>query len=220
VGFSKEWDERYQENTNMSIWPWSDLVSLVMRNKPQKENFKVLELGCGAGANIPLFASLGANYYAVEGSKTIVKKLHQQYPQFKGNIVSGDFTKDIPDEKFDLIVDRSSLTHNDERAIIECIDMCYQRLENGGKFIGIDWFSTDYPEYKKGNEAGDVWTKTFKERHFADVGKVHFSDKAHLLELFKKFKILNMTHIKRVSHEEIPNIYQGVATWNFLAEKL
>jgi SAM-dependent methyltransferase len=219
MSFSREWDERYQENTHMSIWPWSDLVSLVMRHKPQEENFKVLELGCGAGANIPLFASLGANYYAVEGSKTIVKKLHQQYPQFKGNIVSGDFTKDIPDEKFDLIVDRAALTHNDERAIIECIDVCYQQLEIGGKFIGIDWFSTDYPEFKKGNEAGDVWTKNnFKEGNFADVGKVHFSDKAHLLELFKKFKILNMTH--RVSTEEIPNSYKGLAIWNFVAEKL
>ena len=167
MSFSSEWDTRYQENTHMSIWPWSDLVSLVMRHKPQKENFKVLELGCGAGANIPLFASLGANYYAVEGSKTIVKKLHQQYPQFKGNIVSGDFTKDIPDEKFDLIVDRAALTHNDERAIIECIDVCYQQLEIGGKFIGIDWFSTDYSEFKKGNEAGDVWTKNnFKEGNF------------------------------------------------------
>ena len=29
--FSNEWDQRYQENTHMSIWPWSDLVSFVKR---------------------------------------------------------------------------------------------------------------------------------------------------------------------------------------------
>ena len=94
-GFSKEWDKRYKENTHMSIWPWSDLVSFVMSNLPQKENFNVLELGCGAGANIPFFKSIGANYYAIEGSASIVENLHNKYPQFKDNIIVGDFTKDI-----------------------------------------------------------------------------------------------------------------------------
>ena len=53
MSFSNEWENRYKAKTHLSIWPWSDLVSLVMRHKPIKENFKVLELGCGAGANIP-----------------------------------------------------------------------------------------------------------------------------------------------------------------------
>ena len=30
MSFSNEWDERYQNNSHMSIWPWSDLVSLVI----------------------------------------------------------------------------------------------------------------------------------------------------------------------------------------------
>ena len=193
MSFSNEWDNRYQENTHMSIWPWSDLVSIVMRHKPQKENFKVLELGCGAGANIPLFASLGADYYAVEGSETIVKQLHQQYPQFRKSIVVGDFTKDIPNEKFDLIIDRAALTHNNEKSIIECLNKCYQQLVNSGQFIGVDWFSTKYPDYTKGERSEDIWTKTnFKEGNFANVGKVHFSDREHLLELFQNFKILNI----------------------------
>jgi len=218
MSFSNEWDNRYQENTHMSIWPWSDLVSLVMRHKPQKENFKVLELGCGAGANIPLFSSLGADYYAIEGSEAIVKQLHQEYPQFRKNIVAGDFTKDIPNEKFDLIIDRAALTHNNEKSIIECLNKCYQQLVNSGQFIGVDWFSTKYHDYAKGKQEKDIWTRTnFKEGNFANVGKVHFSDKAHLLELFQNFKILNMTH--KTLFEEIPDNNWGLATWNFVAEK-
>ena len=57
--FSQEWDNRFKENKNISIWPWSDLVSFVMRYaKPSNPQFRVLELGCGAGANIPFFLSL------------------------------------------------------------------------------------------------------------------------------------------------------------------
>jgi SAM-dependent methyltransferase len=219
MSFSNEWDERYQENTHMSIWPWSDLVSLVMQYKPQKEYFKVLELGCGAGANIPLFTKLGVDYYAVEGSETIVKRLHKEYPQYKDNIVSGDFTKDIPNQKFDLIIDRAALTHNDEDSIIECLNKCGNQLAIGGKFIGVDWFSTKYSEYKKGDEGEDVWTRiNYREGNFSHVGKVHFSDKDHLLDLFKNFKMLKMFH--KVFSEELPNNDWELATWNFVAEKV
>ena len=121
MGFSNEWDDKYQDNTHMSVWPWTNLVSLVMRNKPQKRNFKVLELGCGAGANIPFFVSLEADYYSVEGSKTIVDKLHQRFPYLKDNIMVGDFTDFIPETQFDLIVDRASLTCNHEESIIKSL---------------------------------------------------------------------------------------------------
>ena len=57
MSFSNEWDESYKKNTHLSIWPWSDLVSYVMRYaRPENpKNCNVLELGCGAGANIDFF---------------------------------------------------------------------------------------------------------------------------------------------------------------------
>ena len=219
MSFSNKWDERYQENTHMSIWPWSDLVSLVMHNKPPKEKFRVLELGCGAGANIPLFITLGADYYAVEGSQTIVNQLHKQYPQFKDNIIVGDFTKDIPNQEFDLIVDRAALTHNNEKSIIECISKCHKQLVSGGKFIGVDWFSTEYDEYEKGDKAEDIWTKTnFIEGNFANVGRVHFSNKGHLLDLFSKFKMLSM--MKKIHIDKLPGNNLKTVLWNFVAKKI
>ncbi len=219
MSFSNEWNDRYQENTNMSIWPWSDLVSAVMKNKPKNENFKVLELGCGAGANIPFFASLDADYYAIEGSEEIVKKLHKKYPQYKNNIIVGDFTKKIPNEKFDLIIDRSSLTCNNQVAINQCLNLCYEQLSNSGKFIGIDWFSTKCSDYKKGKQAEDVWTEfDFEEGWFAGLGRIHFSNKRHLLDLFKKFEIISMTH--KDLFQEIPDKNLKFSTWNFVVRKV
>lgn len=219
MSFSNEWDQRYQDNTHMSIWPWSDLISLVMRYKPKKNNFKVLELGCGAGANIPLFESLSADYYAIEGSEIIVKQLHQQYPQFKENIIAGDFTKDIPDVEFDLIIDRASLTCNNENAIINCLDLCYQQLTTGGKFIGVDWYSTQYSDYKKGEQAEDLWTRTnFIDGAFVNTGRVHFSNKAHLLDLFKNLNIIEMTH--KTLSRELPDNGWSLASWNFVVKKI
>jgi len=219
MNYSEEWDECYRKRTHLSIWPWSDLVTLVMRHKPNKKGFKVLELGCGAGANIPLFEKLGVDYYAIDGSVTIIKQLHQRYPQFKDNIIAGDFTNDIPNQQFDLIIDRAALTHNNQNSIIECLDKCHNQLVDSGKFIGVDWFSTKYSEYRKGDEAEDIWTKTnYKEGNFSNVGRVHFSDKVHLLDLFKDFQMLNMMH--KTLSEELPENGIEFASWNFIAKKI
>lgn len=220
MNFSPEWDRRYRGLTHLSIWPWSDLIGYVMRYaRPTGPAFRVLELGCGAGANIPFFQSLGVEYYGIEGSPAIVEKLRERFPSLEGNIVAGDFTLQIPFAgEFDLVVDRSSLTHNTTTAIVRCLDAAHAKLRSGGKFIGIDWFSTAYSEYRKGTAAEDEFTRTgYQEGSFADVGRVHFSDKPHLLELFKSFEITVLEH-KRIERE-IPADGWHFASWNFVARK-
>ena len=65
MGFSIDWEERYRENTHLAIYPWSDLVSIVNNNCKElirAGGGRVLEFGCGAGANIPLFMALEIDY--------------------------------------------------------------------------------------------------------------------------------------------------------------
>lgn len=220
MSFSTEWDKLYSENNHMSIWPWSDLVSYVMRySKPKRNNFRVLELGCGAGANISFFKSLGADYYAIEGSPTITEKLKKQYPEYASNLVCGDFTKELPfDGEFDLIIDRASITHNDTIAIKRTLNLVNKKLKNEGKFIGIDWFSTVYSEYKNGEQAEDVNTrKNFSTGSFANTGRVHFSDEMHLKKLFSDFIIERLEH-KTIDHT-IPKDDLVFASWNLVAVK-
>ena len=151
--FSKEWDQRYRQHSHMSVWPWSDLVSYVIRYVHLQKKLYVLEIGCGAGANIPFVLSLGYKYYGIEGSPTIVSKLKKRFPSIKKNIVVGDFTSKIPfDEKFDLVIDRSSLTHNTTEGIRRCLDLVYEKMKDDAKYIGIDWFSTLHQDYPKGTK--------------------------------------------------------------------
>ena len=217
--FSSEWKKLYQEGTHMSVWPWSDLVSFVMRYVNfEEKDYRVLELGCGAGANIPLFVSLGVDYHAIEGSRTIVSKLHKKHRSLQNNIVVGDFTQTLPAGKFDLIVDRASLTLNDMSAITRCLRLCHDRLKLGGRYIGIDWYSTKSSAYREGTQAEDLWTRTnFTNAIFANMGRVHFSDKKHLLHMFADFDILVLEH--KTLTREIPENGQEFCTWNFVAEK-
>ena len=121
-------------------------------------------------------------------------------------------------EKFDLIVDRASLTHNSIMDIKNCLQLIHKKLKTNGKFIGIDWFSTNHFEYKNGNKTDDPFTKNnFKTGQFKKIGNVHFSNKKHLLNLFENFKIeiLDEKIIKR----KIPNQKENIASWNIVARK-
>ncbi|MDR3560124.1 MAG: class I SAM-dependent methyltransferase [Negativicutes bacterium] len=220
MSFSSEWDESYKGGTHLSIWPWSDLVSYVMRYvKPQGNDFKVLELGCGAGANIPFFLALGVDYYGIEGSSAIVEQLHVRYPNLSEKIVIGDFTKALPfDMQFDLIVDRAALTHNNTDSIKQGLSLVWDRLKPDGKFVGIDWFSMQHSDYSAGLEAEDRHSrKNFSTGQFVGIGRVHFSDQSHLEELFRTFSIQVMEH--KLITRAIPKQGHIFACWNFIVAK-
>ena len=177
-----------------------------------------MEIGCGSGANIHFFLSLGYKYYGIDGSSTIVNKLKKKFLQIKKNLVIGDFIKHIQfNERFDLIVDRSALTFNTTEGIKQSLELVYEKMKSNAKYIGIDWISTDHPDYLKGTRV-DKYTKTsYKVGQFVNLGVVHFSNKSHLLNLFKKFKILVLEH--KVVTRKIPE-EKKFTEWNFVAMKI
>jgi Methyltransferase domain len=182
----------------------------------------VLELGFGAGANVAFFASLGVEYFGMEGSESAVKRVGGRFAGQPGiTLAAGDFTQSIPfNGPFDLVVDRSSLTHNSTAAIRDCLQAVGARMKHGAKFIGIDWFSTDNPQFLAGRQSGDYHTRSeFHSEQFKDVGTVHFADQEHLMDLLSGsgFEIERLEH----KHSEIvvPEGTDSMAWWNFVAIK-
>jgi SAM-dependent methyltransferase len=218
--FSSEWDERYRSNTHMSVWPFSDLVSYVIRYaKPAGKQTRVLELGCGAGANIPFFLAQGFKYYGIEGSNTIINKLKKKFPKIKNNLIADDFTKQIQfKEKFDLVVDRAALTHNNTDGIENCLELVYDKMKKNSIYIGIDWFSTKHHDYSNFIKKLDMYSRTeYSKGPFVNVGTVNFTNKPQLLKLFNNFEILVLEH--KVTTKEIPEKNKS-ASWNFVARKI
>jgi len=221
IGFSKEWDVIYHKGQQLTIWPWSDVVSLLHRycKDAIMQEGKVLELGCGAGPNIPFFQSLKLDYYGIEGSATAVNILHLKYPELKDKVMVDDFTKikcfkDIPD--VDIIIDRAAVTHNNSSAIQNTLKNCHKRLKYGGYFIGIDWFSTKHSDSQLGVESGDKNTRiNIESGQFENVGNVHFSDEIHLRSLFSEYEIISLEE-KIVNRYKPQNNHQ-FASWNIVA---
>jgi SAM-dependent methyltransferase len=212
-----EWESQYKLGKGDCIFPFTDLVSCVYRYVKPFAGMKVLELGCGTGANIPLFQNLGSDYYAVEGSQSAVEILAKRYPQYKSKITVGDFTKTLPqNSKFDLIVDRSSMTHNTTEEIVYCLDCLFQLMNNNAYYIGIDWFSESHSDYNKSTiKLDDNTFDGFTSGQFQNIGKVHFSTEPHLKYLFKNYTI------KMLDHKVVLDLFSHrIATYNIVAKKL
>ena len=136
----------------------------------------------------------------------------------KNNIVVGDFTKELPfQKKFDLIVDRASINHNPTNEIKKCLDLVHQKLKTNGKFIGIDWFSTNDIGYKSGRKTNDIFTKSYVGGRYYGVSKIHFNNEKHLLNLLKNFKILCLD--EKIYKSIIPIKNKTIAVWNIVAQK-
>lgn len=199
------------------------MVSFVFRYaKPVcSKKYKVLEIGVGAGANIPFFENLGVDYYGIDGSLSTIKALKKRYPTLKDNLMCADFVREIPFKvKFDLVVDRASLTHNASAEIKNCIDnLLWPIIKPGGFFISIDWFSTKHSDYEIGQKImGDKYAlKNFKIGQFKGIGVVHFADEKFIKEAFGKFEVIELEHKTVV--QSIPKTNHNFAAWNFAVRK-
>ena len=216
--FSDQWEDSYKNNQQLSIWPWSDLVSYIYRYKGRYNNSpRVLELGCGAGANIPLFKSLEIEYFGVDGSESIISSLIERFPDLRDQLRCCDFTREIPlSNSFDIVIDRAAVTHNDTESIKRCINLVKKVMLPGSIYIGVDWFSTEHSSYLHNTEMLDSYTaRNLTSGPLKNLGKVHFSDKDHLENLFADFTFMEMDK-KSVINVQDDEFVQGM--WNFVAE--
>ena len=221
MSFSSEWETIYQQRQNQAGWPWSDVVSYVYRYyRSPLAGVRVLELGCGTGPNIPFFKAIEARYHAIEGSASAVAMVHARFPELAQAVSVGDFTQHLPDAsgQFDIVLDRSSLTHNDTAAITRTVAAVHRLLAPGGVFIGLDWFSTQHGDMAHGRETGDKGTLTdFTQGQFVGYGQVHFSDEMEMRTLLSKYELLALEH-KSITNWLAENGATR-AMWSFAARR-
>ena len=139
------------------------------------KTIKVLELGCGSGANIRYAAKLGLDVYGTDISQTAIEyaksKFKEEGLSFNDSNLQVCSFEDIsfPENYFDMIIDRGALVYASNETYITTINNIYKMLKKGGMLLLTPRSELDTPTIKLVNDS-----------YGFDVRQNSFRDKAHI----------------------------------------
>ncbi|MED4461194.1 class I SAM-dependent methyltransferase [Metabacillus fastidiosus] len=218
------WDqtwERVFQNQEWGKYPSEDLIRFIARNFYQYTNrkeIKILEVGCGTGANLWYIAREGFSVYGVDGSKTAVNKaknrLDFEISNWNGELIVGDIIS-LPyeNETFDAVIDIEAVSCNSFENSLLIYNEIYRVLKNDGKI-----FSRTFATNCWGDQTGqkidyNTWIPT--EGPLSNKGTVRVTSKEDVYKLFDKFEVVELEKLERTYN----NLEQRIIEWLIIGVK-
>ncbi|WP_455538884.1 class I SAM-dependent methyltransferase [Terrisporobacter sp.] len=147
-----------------------DLVNEVLDIYNQKENVKVLDVGCGSGYSVNYLSQKGFNATGIDASKETIEIGRKKYKNINIQVMDANYM-DFPKDYFDLIIFECSLSIMKEP--IKILSDCRNFLKKDGLILLSDFF------FKEKNIENDIYTLSYWNRIFSDLNfqVISFKDK-------------------------------------------
>ncbi|GIO07335.1 hypothetical protein J31TS6_33630 [Brevibacillus reuszeri] len=207
------WDSQWEEIFKQKAWgkyPGEDVIRFVARNfyhADVRSEIKILEVGCGTGANLWFMAYEGFSVYGIDGSETAIKiankRLNDDLKTWKGDLMVGDITDiSYPEGFFDAVIDVGAVCCNSFENAKVIYDEMARVTKKGGKIFSRTFATGSWGEgtgEKVGHNAYLV-----KEGPLTNTGYNRFTDYSEIQSLIQGFKITEIElqsrtfeHLKR-----------------------
>jgi SAM-dependent methyltransferase len=140
------WDPVWEyvfSNQEWGKYPPEDLIRFIARTfyVNNRKEIKILEVGCGLGANLWFLAREGFETFGIDGSQTAItrakNRLNNECPNWRGELTVGDFSiLPYPNDYFDAVVDIEAVCCNSYATSKEIYsEMARVARGGGGSFI-------------------------------------------------------------------------------------
>lgn len=134
----KGWDKIFKKH-EWGKYPSEEFIRFIARNfyKKKRSKIKILELGCGPGANIWYLSREGFDVYGMDGSAIAIKKAKTRLKKenLKAKLILGDITNlPFKDNFFDLVFDVECLYSNSLSETKKILKEAYRVLSPKGLF--------------------------------------------------------------------------------------
>lgn len=196
--WDKGWDSLFKKY-KWGTYPNEHLVRFLKSDlkKPQKKNLKILEIGCGTGANFYLYNKEKLKIFAIDGSQNAIKFAKKQAKEndYIINFEIGDIEK-LPYENsfFDYVVDVECLYSNDESSTRKILLEINRVLKNSGKFFSLSFGTktSGYSSGKKLKNENNTFTEVKSGALKSDYNLIRYMTKKDILDIYSCFKIVSI----------------------------
>lgn len=193
-----QWQKLWDDVFTASAWgryPPEDLIRFIARNfyaAPDRRAARILEIGCGPGANVWYLAREGFSVSAIDGSAVAIKRCAERLAAegLTADLKVGDVNRlaDLyPADHFDAVLDIGCLVCFTAAGQRAAVGQLHHVLKPGGKL-----FSRLFARGTWGDGLGrEIEPGTFTdmtEGPLAGIGRVHFSSLAEVKALFAEFQ--------------------------------
>lgn len=194
----EKWEELHSQSRFRPQYPNESVVRFMFANFPtdleQRNQLKILDIGCGGGRHVKLFAEQGFATYGTDLSGEGIRQTQIMLAKHNltAELMQCDMTK-LPydDNFFDAAISFGVFYYSDSKGMKKSITELHRVLRDGGKaFINIR--STDDYRFGKGR-------KIEKNTFLLDVGEtnekdmmIHFLSKEDVYAYCSKFKKINI----------------------------
>ena len=201
--FDKTWEQIHKKST-WGKYPSEDVIRFMARNyySKNRSEIKVLDIGCGGGANTWYLATERFNTYAFDGSSSAVEKTKDliKVMGVSANVIVCD-AANLPyeDNFFDVVIDSAVIYANTMQGINSIISECCRVLKKGGSLFCSGLFNNETSGIDSGVEVEKNTYTDIKEGPLAGRGTIHSftTDELDLLMSNNNFQIKSTDKLTR-----------------------
>ena len=221
--WDRNWDRIYETQGYRAKYPGEELVRFIAHlynPLPEKEKgkIKILEVGCGPGANIWYLAREGFSVYGIDGSKAAIKMCKERLNKegLSAKLTVGDMVK-LPyhEEFFQVVVDNFSIQHNIPYNIEHMLSEAHRVLGKDGILFSAV-LSTKHYLFGRGKALARNSYLDVADGALRGVGITHFFTIPEIRRIYgKRFVGINIEYIERT----IGNMASIIASYIITARK-
>jgi SAM-dependent methyltransferase len=214
------WDPAWEQIFQSREWgkyPPEHVIRFIARNfyrVTDRSRIRLLEIGCGPGANVWFMAREGFTVSGIDGSSTAIQKARQRLTVegVTADLRVGDFAQlPWPDDSFEGVVENVSLYTNPWTSIQRALREVRRVLKPGAPFLS-SFFTDRTWGYGQGEMVEPDGFANIREGPLASAGFCLFLKRARVPDLFRDFSDVNVEYISWTLDGEQHLVEQFVIT--------
>jgi SAM-dependent methyltransferase len=203
VSWDPAWEVIFRER-EWGRYPPEELIRFVATRfygEPDRRAIRILEAGCGPGANLWYLAREGFSAVGIDGSTAALDRAGERLrgENLEVELVRGDLTQldaYFESESFDAIVDVAALQHNRAAEVRRAVKSMHGCLKPGGHLFSMLLASGSWGE-TLGHELEPGTYSDIREGPLVGAGVSHFFEFEEVEQIFGIFEDVQIEYSER-----------------------